>query len=312
MRKTYPSLSRLRALQSVCRTGSFSAAAAELLLTQPAVSTQIRQLEEETGVPLVERVGKSAKATPAGDLLIACAADMFSRFDATLQGIMEMRGEVMGRVLIGAGGTATAYLLPGILADLERRYPKVEARVSTGVTPSLVHALVDATLDVGILTAPVSDPRLAQEPFFADRLVCITPPDAEVGTGPIRPRDLSDQRLILYARGGMIRAAVDSWLAPADGSSFRILEIGDAEAQKSFVRAGFGWSIISEMSVVDEAERGLVQIVPLAPPLSRQLITVWRRDRTANPVIRATREMLSRFTDAERAHRASRASAPGV
>lgn len=295
MKQPRPSLARLRALQAVCRTGSFSEAAHRLLLTQPAVSAQIRQLEEETGVPLVERVGKSARATPEGARLIACADRIFHDLDGTLQELAGMRGEVTGRLLIGAGGTATTYLLPDILADLERTHPKLEIGVLTGNTPDLARRLIDASLDIAVLTAPIPDERLAEAPFYRDRLVCIAAAGEAVGRPSIRRRDLAGRRLVLFERGGTIRNAVDGWLKPERGDAPAVLEIGSAEAQKSFVRAGFGWSIISEMSVAREAAEGLLQVLPLSPPLSRRLVTVWRRDRATNPAIRAARETLGRF-----------------
>ena len=287
-----PSLSRLRTLEAVCRSGSFSDAAQELLLTQPAVSTQIRQLEQEAGVLLVERVGKTARATPAGERLIACASRIIQDLDGTLQELAALQGEVTGHILIGSGATATTYLLPAILAELERAHPRLEIGVVNGNTPDLAQRLVEASLDIAILTAPLAEARLSQEPFILDRLVCIASVDDDPGLTPVRPRDLAGRRLILYERGGTIRNIIDAWLK---GAAPRVLELGTAEAQKSFVRAGFGWSIISEMSVTQEVRQGSLRALPLAPDLSRQLMTVWRRDRAANPAIAAVRQTLADF-----------------
>ena len=290
-----PALSRLRTLEAVCRSGSFSDAAHELLLTQPAVSTQIRQLEEEAGVLLVERVGKTARATPAGARLIACAARIFQDLDGTLQELAALAGEVTGRLVIGSGATATTYLLPAIVAELERAHPKLEMVIVNGNTPDLVQQLLEAVLDIAILTAPLAEARLSQEPFTIDRLVCIVSGESEPELECVRPHDLAGRRLVLYERGGTIRNIVDAWLKGTDLAAPRILEIGTAEAQKSFVRAGFGLSIISEMAVTQEVRQGSLRALPLAPELSRQLVTVWRRDRAANPAIAAARHTLSDF-----------------
>ncbi|MCG8358442.1 MAG: LysR family transcriptional regulator [Kiloniellales bacterium] len=295
MIRPLPSLSRLRALQVVCKTGSYSEAAHELFLTQPAVSKQISQLETETGLRLVERIGKTTRATPEGERLIACAARIFDELDGTLQALAGMQDAVTGRVVIGAGATATTYLLPGILAGLEQRHPGIEIATVNGNTPDLVPKLVEASLDIAILTAPVTDPRLEQALFFLDRLVCIAPAEAEIRRKSLRPQDLSGRRLILYERGGTIRGIVDGWLNRSAAPAPKVLEIGSAEAQKSFVRSGFGWSIISEMAVAEEVEQSLLQVIGLSPLLSRQLIVVWRRDRSANPAIAAAREALLRY-----------------
>ena len=121
--KHHPTLSLLEALEAVCRTGEFSSAADELALAQPAVSAQIRQLESEIGTPLIERFGKSARATPAGALLIEGTLRVMAELDRTINMIETLQGEVAGPLLIGADGTATTYLLPPVLSELVKSHP---------------------------------------------------------------------------------------------------------------------------------------------------------------------------------------------
>ncbi len=291
-----PSLSRLRALRAVCRTGGFSAAARELLLTQSAVSNRIRQLEDETGVLLIERIGKSARPTPEGEILLACADDVLATLDSTLQRIADMRGEITGRFVFGGGGLASTYLLPVLLSHFADRHPKAEVRLVAGNVRDLMPGLVDGSLDMLVATAPVSDPRLAQEPFFEDRQVCILPPTDETALTAVRPRDLAGRRLVLFERRGQVRETIDAWLeagcSPADAPP-EILDVDLSVSLKGFVMAGFGWAIISEIAVTKELGQGLLKALPLSPPLSRRLVTIWRRDREANPAIKAMRELLS-------------------
>lgn len=295
MRTFYPSLSRLRALQTVCRTGSFSTAAEELLLTQPAVSSQIRQLESETGVQLVERIGKRAKATAEGAVLIASAERIFTELDTALEQLSLMHGEATGLLHIGAGATAATHLLPGVLADLERRHPKVRVQVVTGNTPDMVSDLKDALLDIAILTAPVSGDVFSVAHFFDDHLVCLAPPKDVPKVDSLAPGDFEDKRLILYEPGGFIRQIIDDWFARSGARPREVVDIGSADAQANFVRAGFGWSIISRMAAEAEAARGGVRIVSLSPPLSRQLVTAWRTDREQRPAIAAASQLFSAF-----------------
>jgi len=298
MPKSLPSLQRLRALEAVARLGGFSAAAQELLLTQSAVSNQIRRLEDETGVLLVERIGKTAKPTPEGQMLIASAKRILGELETTLQHLADMQGEVTGRFVMGGGGVASTYYLPPLLVRFADAYPKVEVVLHTGHTPELTRGLFDGTIDMIVASEPVADPRLAVEHFAEDRQVCVMPPGDDTRLKAVRPRDFAGRRLVLFEKGGLLGALADAWLE-AGGMGGRagerapsILDVSLAEAQKSFVIAGFGWSIAPEISVAREVAFGLMRALPLDPPLSRPLTVAWRRDREANPAIKAMRGVL--------------------
>ncbi len=297
MRRALPSLQRLRALEAVARLGGFSAAAEEMLLTQSAVSNQIRLLEDELGVPLIERLGKQAKPTAGGRLLLATTKRIIGELEATMQHLADTRGEITGRFVVGGGGTASTYHLPALLARFADAHPKAEVNLHTGHAAELVHGLLDGAIDIIVTSGIPADARLVREFFAEDRLVCIVPPDDPTTLGKITPRDLDGRRLVLFEKGFPLRDPVDAWLAAGAGRgpeapSPTILDVGLAEAQKSFVMAGFGWSIVPDIAVAREAARGLMRVLPLAPPLSRPLEMAWRRDREANPAIRSMREIL--------------------
>jgi len=306
MRRALTSLQRLRALEAVVRLGGFSAAAQELLLTQSAVSNQIKRLEDETGVLLIERIGKRVKPTPEGAILLAAAGRMTAELAAALRRIADMQGEVTGRFVIGAGGVASTYHLPALLARFAGDHPQVEVDLRTGNTGVLVHGLIDGAIDMIVATGIAADARLTREPFADDRLICVVPPGEETTLKAVRASDLAGRRLVLFEKGGQVREAVDAWLAAGTGVGAgagaeagtgavlppQILEVGLSEAQKSFVIAGFGWSIVSGIAVAREVQQGLMRVLPLDPPLSRPLDTAWRRDRAGNPAIRAMREIL--------------------
>jgi len=295
MRRALPSLQRLRALEAVVRLGGFSAAADEMLLTQSAVSNQIRRLEDEIGVPLIERLGKRVKPTAEGEILLAAAGDIFAALERALLAIADTRGEVTGRFVMGGGGTASTYHLPPLLARFADAHPKAEVNLHTGHATELVHGLIDGAIDLIVTSGIPADARLVREFFAEDRLVCIMPPGEETALTEIAPRDLDGRRLVLFEKGFPLRDPVDEWLAAAGGAGApapNILDVGLAEAQKSFVMAGFGWSIVPDIAVAREAARGWMKALPLAPPLSRPLQMAWRRDRAMNPAIRAMRRIL--------------------
>lgn len=287
VRRHLPSLERLRALREVARLGGFSAAADTLGLTQPAVSNQIRQLEQQLGTRLLERIGKASKPTPEGLVLIAAASRVFAELETAIDEIARMRSDIAGTLVLATGATATRHLLPPVMVDLRARHPGIDLRVLTGNTQDMIPGLLDGSIDLGLLTASIRDPHLQSRFFFRDRLVCITPPAEAPTSRTIRPRDLKNRQLILYDRGGSIRRAIDSWLAAVDRRRIRVTDIGSAEAQVAFVRAGLGWSIVSEIAAREDAAAGRIDLFGLDPPLFRDLVLVCRSDRASRPVIAA-------------------------
>jgi len=293
MRRYLPSLDRLQALREVARTGGFSAAAATLGLTQPAVSNQIRQLEQQVGAELLERIGKTAKPTAEGEILLGAAARAFAELETALDEIARLRAEVAGPLVLATGATATKHLLPPVVADLRRRHPGIDLRILTGNTAELVGGVRDGSIDLGLFTAPIGDAALAARFFFRDRLVGIMPTAQAPAARVIGPRDLEGRQLVLFDRAGSIRRAVDQWLSTADRRRIRATDIGSADAQIAFVRAGFGWSIVSEIAAREDATAGRIAMRPLAPVLSRDLVLVWRQDRAARPAIAAALAVFS-------------------
>ena len=292
-RRHLPSLERLRALREVARLGGFSAAAKALGLTQPAVSNHVRLLEQQLGTKLLERIGKTARPTREGETLIAASARAFGEIDRALDEIARANAAVSGPLVLATGATATTHLLPPVMADLRLRHPGIDLSVMTGNTVDMIPGLLDGSIDLGLLTAPVRDRHLRSRFFFRDRLVCITPPGQAPTAKAIRPRDLEGRQLFLYDRGGSIRRAVDAWLDAADRKRIRVASIGSAEAQTAFAAAGLGWSIVSEVVAREAAAAGRIDLRLLAPPLSRDLVLVWRVDRAARPVIAAALDVFS-------------------
>lgn len=287
VRRHLPTLERLRTLREVARCGGFSAAAGTLGLTQPAVSNQIRQLEQETGLQLLERIGRTVRPTAEGQVLIAAADRTLATLDTALDEIARMQAEVSGTLVLATGATATRYLLPAVVAELTARHSGIDLRILTGNTVDLTAGVLDGSIDLGLLTAPVHDPQLQTRMFYRDDLVCITPPGQAPTMRAVTPADMCGRRLLLFDRAGAIRRAIDGWLEAADLNRIRITDIGSSDAQVAYVRAGFGWSIISEIATREDAGAGRIDARPLAPPIHRDLVLVWRRDRADRPVVRA-------------------------
>jgi DNA-binding transcriptional LysR family regulator len=281
-------LAALRSLQAVARHGSFSRAAAEMRLTQPAVSMQVRQVEERLGVPLLERVGKRAFPTEAGAILLAHAERAFRELQDGVDRVQQLRGIVAGRVRLGTSASISVYLLPPLLRRFRARYPGTELLVVTGNGPEIAKAIVDNDLDLGVVSLPVRGRELVVSPFFKDDLVAVTPPRPEWRRrAPISPVELARHPLILFEQGATIRRVIDEWFSRGGASPARRMEIGNTEAIKKLVGAGLGLSVTSWFSVEAEARTGQLRTIPLVPALVRNIGVARRRDKPITPSLQA-------------------------
>jgi DNA-binding transcriptional LysR family regulator len=284
----------VRTFQEIVRQASFSRAAESLHLSQPAVSHHIRHLEQAIGARLLERIGRRAFPTPAGDVLLAHAVRAFSELEAARQAIHRLRGVVAGRVRLGTGATASIYLLPDALRRLRARHPELDLAVVTGNSADLAAAVAASELDLAVLTLPVVGRQLVTSPFCTDTQVAIAPRSHAWPRRGLRPADLADAPLILYERGGTIRRVIDDWFRKGRVRPRVAMELGNAEAIKRLVAAGLGISIVSAVSVRAETRAGSLIARSLAPPLRRRLAVVRRRDKAASPALDAVLAALGR------------------
>src|SRR5215510_2303559 len=295
----------LKTLHEIARLQSFSRAAEALRLSQPAVSLHVRQLEDALGLPLLERVGKRAAATPAGALLLERGGRALEALEAAAASIHALRGVVAGRVRVGTGATASIYLLPPILRRLRVRYPAIELVIVTGNASDIAKAVAENALDVGVVTLPVRQRQLVVTPFFTDRLVAIAPPDwrwtgrrgrsrRRRGRRRLTPGSLAGAPLILDERGGTSRQVIEDWIRRGRVTPRVAMELGTAEAIKELVSAGLGPSITSWTSVRNAVRAGTLRAIALSPPLVRRLGVIRRRDKPESPPLRALLRALER------------------
>jgi DNA-binding transcriptional LysR family regulator len=292
-------ISQLRALLAVVRHESFSRAARELNLTQPAVSMQVRQLERTVGSPLLERVGKRAFPTPAGDLLLAHAGRALAELETGVAAVQNLRGVVAGRVRLGTSASISTYLLPPALRRFRARYPHTELIVATGNAPEIARAVVANDLDLAVLSLPVRERELAVTPFLRDDLVVIAAPAGRgpvAGAGPrrgaqaagsLRAAELSGVPLILTEQGSTVRRVIDAWLRRAGVPATVAMELDNTEAIKRLVDVGLGRSIISSFAVREDVRAGRLVARKLDPPLFRQIGIARRRDKPLTPALEA-------------------------
>jgi DNA-binding transcriptional LysR family regulator len=289
-------LAHLRTFREVARRGSFSRAGEALRLSQPAVSLHIRQLEDAFGVALLERVGKRAFATPAGEILLAHGERAFAELEAARVALSQRSGVVSGRVRLGTGATASIHLLPPLLRRLRLKHPTLEMTVTTGNTRDITQAVIDNALDLAVVTLPVAARELSVMPFYEDALVVIAPPEPKWRKQrTITPAELAGQPLVLFERGGAIRTVMDAWFSRAKCAPNIAMELGNAEASKKLVGAGLGLSIISTMAVKQEAASGELAVLMPEPKLARTLGLIRRRDKPVTPALASVLAVLEAF-----------------
>lgn len=284
-------LDHLRAFVTVAELGSFTAAAGRLQLTQPAVSLQVRQLERQLGTPLVERVGRVVRPTPAGEALLVHAARIEAALDGALDAVSRHRAAGGGRLRLGTGATACIYLLPPVLKRLRQRFPDLDLTVTTGNTADIVKAIDTNQLDLGLVTLPVAGRHLEVTPVLRDEFVLVAP------RGMALPRRitaaaLAGRPVLLFEPGGNTRRITDAWLARAGVPLRPAMSLGSVEAIKALVGAGLGCAVIPGLAVRDRRADADLVVRPLSPRLHRELATVVRRDKRLTPALaQALREL---------------------
>ena len=265
-------LDQLRAFVEVVERGSFTAAAKELNLTQPAVTHQVQELERRFQVSLVERFGKRAYLTEAGEKLIEHARNLLDE-DSRTQVMMRRFGDGwLGRVRVGTSMTVLMYLLPPILRQLKTDHPQLEINLKAGLTTTTLQMLKTNALDLGLCALPIEDPAFETVPLFKDELVAILP--AALGHVPktVTPAFLSRCPLILGSENSALRRAITDWLASAGPPPKPLMEFDNVEAMKSVVAVGLGASIVPSLSLgAGRVTMANTLVRPLSPRASRQV-----------------------------------------
>ena len=290
-------LDQLRTLLAVVESGSFSAAARKLHLSQPAVSVQIRELERRFGVQLIERFGKQAHATPPGRDLVEAAEHIFKACDSADAVMRRYRDGWMGRARIGTTITAQMYLLPPVLRRLSLDHPGIDLHVRNLPTRESVEAIMQNEIDLAIVTMPVDKAQLVVKPLWSEAMVAIHPSSARNLPDKVTPEYVLRQALLLEHTRAGVHQLVMQWLS-GHGATPRVrMHLGTIEAVKSAVASNLGMSIVPQMAT-SRSERDIV-VRPLHPPLIRTLALIEHRSKPNEPAIEIVRNALLGLRDTD-------------
>lgn len=249
---------QLRAFVAIAESGTFTAGAVRVHVTQAAVSMQIRQLEGEVGAKLFIRAPRNVILTEAGEKLLERARHMLLDHDAALEEIAELAGAKRGRLRIGsASAGVTADILPRLLKEVRKRYPNADISVTSGTSESLVQQILAAEVDIAFVSLPVEARGIHTEQLNEDQLVAIASPKHELAKQrTVSAYALAGESLILGERGGNTRRLLDEFFAQAGVKPNVAMELSRQAAIKRMVEEDMGVGVVPLQSVRDEVDKG--------------------------------------------------------
>jgi len=277
-------LQQLRLFDAVASHGSFTRAAEAIHLTQPAISIQVKRLEETLGTSLFEQMGKKIYLTAAGKELHATCRDVFDRLGAFEWKLDELRGEVAGPLDLAAVTTAK-YFLPHYLGAFLRRYPKVIPQLKVSNRERIIERMEDNADDVYILATLPQHIDIESHPFLGDELVVFAHPKHPLaGKQRVTLQELMQERIISRESGSGIRKTFERLLSEHGLTQEPYMELGSGEAIKQAVMSGMGIAVLSTFSLKLELASGhLVLLDVEGMPIRRNWYAVHRRGKHLAP-----------------------------
>jgi DNA-binding transcriptional LysR family regulator len=276
---------QLAAFCAVVERRSFSQAAERLGVTQPAVSLQVRALEQRLGQRLIDRSGRRVEPTEAGKRLYRNAQRLLQLEQQLIEDVRGDGGQLTGSIAIGASTGPGAHLVPLLLCEFQRDHPDLRIALSIADTHAVIERVADRELELGIVGALRRHRGLDFEPLVVDEIVLAVPPDHPAAGGEIGLDALREETIIVMQEGAGVRQVVDEELRRA-GLRLRgpetKLELGLQESVKSAVAAGYGVTFISRSAIEGELEAGTLaaaRVEGLEP--TRQIYVVRARGRRA-------------------------------
>ncbi len=286
---------QLAGFLEVAKHQSFSRAAQNLYRTQPAISAQVRLLEQEFGERLFDRSGKKVLLTPAGEILRGYAEKLHQVQREALQAVAEMHRRPRGKLHIGANEATCLYVLPRAFAQFKAQYPEVQINISRNFSHKILQKVQDGVVDLGILTLPLKANHVNVEvlPIFKDEIRVVVPPDHPLA----RNKKVSVEQMaghpLIIPKTGHTRHMLERMLRPYRNRLQISMELASVETIKKFVGAGLGISVISHSYALPEVEAGLLRLIPFEGiKLFRELGLIYRNDRNLSLPAKAFIEVI--------------------
>jgi len=271
-------LKQLRYFEAVAKKRHFGQAADICAVSQPALSVQIREMEESLGLPLFERGPRGVTPTAFAETLLPRVRAILSEVDALGELARAAQSELAGRLRLGVIPTIAPYLLPGVITRIGARFPAVDLHVRESMTGRLVEELTEGQIDAAIVALPLSNPALSVTELFSESMVFVRPDNQSTQPAP-QPEALQNMRLLLLEEGHCFRDQALSYCGlpatqPRDG-----LDGSSLSTLVQMVGSGIGVTMIPEMAIGVETKSAPVSIVRFADPQpTRKIGMIWRKN----------------------------------
>ena len=275
---------RLKVFHTVAKLLSFTKAAEALHMTQPAVTFQVRQLEEYFNTRLFDRTHNKVNLTPAGERVAEFAERIFDLYSEMENSVRDLTGEISGALTIGASTTIAEYMLPALLGEFKNRYPDINLRLKVSNSEGIVSMVEHNVIDLGVVESQVSNKNLIVEVCHDDQLVVVAAPEHELvkrGT-KVKAAEIVKYPFVSREEGSGTREVIMQYLIDENvnpGEMDFCLELGSPEAIKGAVEAGMGITIISRSIIDKELKLNTLSELQLDPPLSRPFSFVRQRQK---------------------------------
>jgi DNA-binding transcriptional LysR family regulator len=271
---------QLHTFLEIVRLKSFSKAAQTCYRTQPAISAQIRQLEQELKTDLFERFGSRISLTTAGKIFSEYAEQILELRRRAQDALHELELVPRGELVIAANEATCIYVLPGVFSEYKKQFPAVQLQVNRSFGARVVEAVMENIADFGLTQLPIPEKRVQIVDIYRDEIRAVMParhPLADQKS--VTCQQLADFPLLL-PKSGTTRARLDHWFEPVEEQMNVSMELDSTEMMKRFVIAGLGISFIAVSNCREEIAAGKVRAVPLAPePMPRKLGLIYRKDK---------------------------------
>jgi DNA-binding transcriptional LysR family regulator len=291
-------LNQLKIFYAVAQKKSFTMAARELFLTQPAVTIQIQKMEKDYETKLFDRVGKKIFLTESGKILLSYAEKILRLFAQAEEALIDVKGLKSGRLTIGAAATVGSYYLPKIFEAFGKKYPNIKIEMNVTNSYTVVEDVLAFKNDLGFVGRLHHLERLVVIPFLEEELVLIVPPDHLFAhREKVSLEDLIGQPFISREVGSATRELVEERIGRKGVSMKVVMDLASNEAIKKAVEDGLGISIISKYVVKKEVDQGLLRIVTLADErIMRRFFIIYHEDKYLSNTLKAFLKVASELS----------------
>jgi len=293
---------QLKIFCKVVELKSFSKAGESVHLSQPTVSSHIKDLEAHFGTQLIDRLARNASPTKAGELLYKYAQRLMALRNETETAMAEFLGSIKGRLAIGGSTIPGGYILPQLIGAFAKTYPEVHIALVVGDTSEIVEKVIEGKIEISVVGARIDDNQLVQTPLIEDELRVVVPSDHRwAGQSSTTIDDIVHEPFIVRERGSGTLNAIEQHLQNAGHTLTGlhvVAEMGSTEAVRQSVKNHVGISILSAIAVADDIRSGLLKTLTIDGfDLKRHFYLTYHKQRTPSPLCRTFMDFMQNYYD---------------